>query len=101
MAKLTPIIGEHPPPVQERPRCPYCGAHLRPQLSPVYERKPLPSDSPWRTHDGLHNVQTGRRWSAEYPYRGYGAFCSTTCCVGYANSIWKHKRLVCYVDPED
>lgn len=79
--KRPPMAGTLPPAVAQRPACPSCGTKLRPYITggdwlpgqtnvPFSERKCEP-----------------RRWDGTY--HGYDAFCSTRCCVRFANRAFK------------
>lgn len=66
-------IGNRPPPVDQRPKCPNCRRPLRPD---------------WHTVK-WGSLVTGEprivRWTGKY--KGYRHFDTLTCCMEYANNI--------------
>ena len=68
-----------PPAVKDRPRCPTCRKRLRPDIWEKHERCGGPSE--------YQMVVLKRWWSGRY--QGYGAFCTLTCGVRFANAAHK------------
>lgn len=77
MSKRPPYVpGKEPPEMIARPKCPQCEKRLRPLINSDWVRVQEPV--------GFSSVETNRRW--EGGYAGYGAFCSTSCCISFANA---------------
>lgn len=76
----APLIGERPPEVIARPKCPQCAKPLRPWFKTNWETR--------READGTSVITrpVSREWTGEY--QGHGAFCSTKCCIKFANAAF-------------
>ena len=77
MAKRLPIIGDPPPPKEDRPICVGCGCTRTPWFTWEWPR----------SEDGTSYVgnPTGRLWNGHY--EGYGNFHSMRCAVKWANTL--------------
>lgn len=79
--RTLPIVGRQPPHISKRPRCPGCGAALRPLL---HTR---------RTAAGITtNAVQERYWfgateERDGHYDSYGAFHSRSCATDFANRV--------------
>lgn len=72
--------GAEPPEMIARPRCPQCAKRLRPLIHTKWGRCDAPGG-------GFHSRPLSRRWGGTY--HGYEAFCSTPCCVRFANAAYR------------
>ena len=70
------VRGDGPPPVADRPACPYCNRKLRPYMRTIEygaSRRPYSPDAP--------NVV---EWS--HDYHAHGGFCTLNCAVQFAKA---------------
>lgn len=81
-AKLTRgpwVEGKEPPEVIARPKCPQCSKTLRPVIH---------SKTRYVTEDQVFRIiEDSREWTGRY--HGYLAFCSTPCCIRFANAAYR------------
>jgi hypothetical protein len=74
MAPL-PWVGDPPPPVDQRPRCPGCGTPLKPYIRRHYD-------------NGIGKEATGQEWEGTYTSY-HGLWHSLRCALRFATQAYK------------